>query len=277
MAPRQLEVTRSASSGRVFAAQVEEPAEAEQRNVVAGMVLINGVRSRAMFDTGAMHSFISRPFTEMHSIEFQLSGSTWRVEGPGRAFVIRKECLACPVQVGNWIMPIRMLVLKKLKDFDAILDMDWLSKSYASIDCKNKVITFREPGQEEFTYRACKSSCFAATVSTTRARKLVNSGCAAYLATVVEVDRMAPALEELSMVREFPDVFPAELSGIPPDWEIEFVIGLIPGTAPISKAPYRMAPAECNTLDLCKLQGSSVWLGSELFHTWWKVIDGIPT
>ncbi|XP_020109274.1 uncharacterized protein LOC109724753 [Ananas comosus] len=132
MAQRQPEVIRSAPSGRVFAAQAEEPAEAEERNVVAG----------------ATHSFISRPFAQMHDIDIQLSGSTWRVEGPGRAFVIRKECLACPVQLGNWIMPTRMLVLKKLKDLHVILGMDWLSKYYASIDCKNKVMAFRELGQE---------------------------------------------------------------------------------------------------------------------------------
>nr|CAD1842409.1 unnamed protein product [Ananas comosus var. bracteatus] len=137
-----------------------------------------------------------------------------------------------------------MLMLKRLKDFDVILDMDWLSKYYASIDYRYKVVTFREPRQEEFTYRACKSSCFAATVSAMRARKLVNSGCVAYLATVVEADRVVPALEELLVVREFPDVFPTELPGMPLDRKIEFVIDLIPGTAPISKAPYRMAPAE---------------------------------
>nr|CAD1838529.1 unnamed protein product [Ananas comosus var. bracteatus] len=59
---------------------------------------------------------------------------------------------------------------------------------------------------------------------------------------------MAPTLEELSVVREFLDVFPSELSRIPPDWKIEFIIDLIPSTAPISKAPYRMAPAELKEL-----------------------------
>jgi hypothetical protein len=43
------------------------------------------------------------------------------------------------------------------------------------------------------------------------------------------------------VVNEFPDVFPEELSGVPPDQDIEFVIDLMPGTAPIYKSPYRMA------------------------------------
>ncbi|XP_058202949.1 uncharacterized protein LOC131317410 [Rhododendron vialii] len=50
------------------------------------------------------------------------------------------------------------------------------------------------------------------------------------------------------VVREFPDVFPEELPGLPPEREIEFVIDLLPGTAPISIPPYRFAPAELREL-----------------------------
>jgi hypothetical protein len=51
-------------------------------------------------------------------------------------------------------------------------------------------------------------------------------------------------LEEIPVVREFADVFPDELLGMPPDRDVEFVIELQPGTAPISKRPYRMPPKE---------------------------------
>ncbi|XP_020080936.1 uncharacterized protein LOC109704590, partial [Ananas comosus] len=119
-APRQPEPARSAPIGRMYAAQVqeEELIEAEERNVVAGMVLVNGVRARALFDTGASHSFINRSFAQVHDIEISLGENVWRVEGPGRAFLVRKRCLACPVQVGDWIMPVDLLVLKRLKEFD---------------------------------------------------------------------------------------------------------------------------------------------------------------
>lgn len=84
------------------------------------------------------------------------------------------------------------------------------------------------------------------TVSASRLRKLVSGGCATNLATVVEFCRKTPALEEIFVVREFSNVFPVELSGISPHREIEFVIDLVPKTALISTAPYRMAPAELN-------------------------------
>ncbi len=55
-------------------------------------------------------------------------------------------------------------------------------------------------------------------------------------------------LEDIPIVREFPDVFPLELTTMPPDREIEFVIDVVPGTAPVSKALYKMASTELGEL-----------------------------
>jgi hypothetical protein len=54
--------------------------------------------------------------------------------------------------------------------------------------------------------------------------------------------------DNIRVVRDFPDVFPEELPGLPPDREVEFVIDLLPGTAPISKRPYRMSVEELKEL-----------------------------
>lgn len=55
-------------------------------------------------------------------------------------------------------------------------------------------------------------------------------------------------LEDIPIVREYPDVFLDELPGWPPKREVEFSIDLVPGTAPLLKAPYRMAPVELKEL-----------------------------
>ena len=55
-------------------------------------------------------------------------------------------------------------------------------------------------------------------------------------------------IEDILVAREYSDVFPDNLPGLPPDQEVEFVIDLLPGTAPISKTPYRMSPAEMKEL-----------------------------
>uniref|UniRef100_A0A6V7QUU0 Reverse transcriptase domain-containing protein n=1 Tax=Ananas comosus var. bracteatus TaxID=296719 RepID=A0A6V7QUU0_ANACO len=77
---------------------------------------------------------------------------------------------------------------------------------------------------------------------------MIKGGCVAYLATMVEAQKEHPDLGGIRVVCEFSDVFPAELPGLPPDREIEFVIDLVSGAAPISKAPYRMAPVELKEL-----------------------------
>ncbi len=76
----------------------------------------------------------------------------------------------------------------------------------------------------------------------------MSRGCVAFLETVVEVTSVAPGLEDIPIVCEFSDVFPPELTMMPPDKEIEFVLDVVPGTALVSKAPYRMAPVELGEL-----------------------------
>ncbi|GKG21622.1 hypothetical protein Tco_0384217, partial [Tanacetum coccineum] len=77
---------------------------------------------------------------------------------------------------------------------------------------------------------------------------LISHGCQGFLASVMDTSVESPNIENLSVVREFADVFPDELPGLPLAREIEFGIELIPGAEPILKAPYRMAPVELKEL-----------------------------
>ena len=73
---------------------------------------------------------------------------------------------------------------------------------------------------------------------------MLRKGCQGYLAYVVETEKEGILVDEIPVVREFPDVFPNDIAGLPPDREVEFTIDLIPGTEPISIPPYRMASTE---------------------------------
>ncbi|XP_038975755.1 uncharacterized protein LOC120106774 [Phoenix dactylifera] len=84
-------------------------------------------------------------------------------------------------------------------------------------------------------------------ISAMSSRKALRKGCQAYLACVVDTTKETK-LEDIPVVREYPEVFPDDLPGLPPDREIDFRIDLLPGVGPISKAPYRMAPAELREL-----------------------------
>ncbi|KAH9778034.1 Endonuclease [Citrus sinensis] len=78
--------------------------------------------------------------------------------------------------------------------------------------------------------------------------KMLKKGCEGFLAYIVADHPDGACLEDIPIVREFIDVFPEDLPGLLPDREVEFTIELVPGTTPISKAPYRMAPIELKEL-----------------------------
>ncbi|KAI5316249.1 hypothetical protein L3X38_045425 [Prunus dulcis] len=80
------------------------------------------------------------------------------------------------------------------------------------------------------------------------ATRLLRKGCSGYLAHIVDSRTQELKLEDIPVVRDFPDVFPDDLPGLPPHREIEFTIELMPGTSPISQTPYRMAPVELKEL-----------------------------
>ncbi|XP_070032543.1 uncharacterized protein [Nicotiana tomentosiformis] len=82
----------------------------------------------------------------------------------------------------------------------------------------------------------------------TPARYMVEKGCLAYLAYIRDTTTEAPTIDSVLVVREFSDVFPSDLPGMPPDCDINFCIDLDPGTLPISIPPYRKAPKELKKL-----------------------------
>ena len=81
-----------------------------------------------------------------------------------------------------------------------------------------------------------------------KTRKCLRKGCIAFLAHIVDKKAMELKLEEIPDVKEFPEVFPEDLSGIPPQRQVEFRIDLIPGVVPVAKSPYQSAPLEMQEL-----------------------------
>ena len=76
----------------------------------------------------------------------------------------------------------------------------------------------------------------------------MKKGCETFLALILDSKRGQVDVEKIPVVREFPDVFPEELPGIPLEREVDFAIEIVPGTVPVSRAPYKMAPTEMKEL-----------------------------
>ncbi|XP_070665252.1 uncharacterized protein [Malus domestica] len=153
------------------------------------------------------------------------------------------------VMVDNVIMPANLIPLD-IVDFDVILGADWLHYNRAHIDCYGKSVTFLRPGLPEVTFVGERNGVRHGVISAIRAKKLLSKGCQGYLAHVVLNDVDSGSVEEVGVVRHYPDVFPDDLPGLPPDRDVEFSIDLLPGTNPISLTPYRMAPSELRELKI---------------------------
>lgn len=125
-----------------------------------------------------------------------------------------------------------------------MLRLDWLTQHGATIDCPGRVVHFRRLGTIPFSLQCKRSGDGVPRISSIQAQRLLESGCTAYLAAVVCAKMEVSDISTIPIVSEFSDVFPEELPGLPPEREVEFCIEVMPGTAPISKTPYRMAPAE---------------------------------
>ncbi|KAI3758768.1 hypothetical protein L6452_06340 [Arctium lappa] len=107
-----------------------------------------------------------------------------------------------------------------------------------------------------------------------KAQKCLSKGCSSFLAYVIDAKLEKKKLEEVEVVNEFPDVFPDNLPGLPPDRQVEFKIYLALGAAQLARAPYRLAPSEMKDM-MRQLQdllekgfvrpSSSPWGASVLF------------
>ncbi|GJX22325.1 putative reverse transcriptase domain-containing protein [Tanacetum coccineum] len=104
-------------------------------------------------------------------------------------------------------------------------------------------------------------------ISCIKTQKCIEKGCLIFLAQMtkkeIEDKSEEKRLEDVPTVRDFLDVFPEDLPGLPPTRQVEFQIDLVPSAAPVARAPYRFAPSELQELridDLFdQLQGSGVY------------------
>ena len=133
-------------------------------------------------------------------------------------------------------------------EFDLILGMNWLSKHRAIVDCDKKTIWLKCSDLSEVTVHGIQSGAMSNVISAMQARRLLRKGCETFLALVLDSKRGQVDVEKIPVVKEFPDVFPKELSGIPLEREVDLFIEVVHRTTPISREPYRMAPTELKKL-----------------------------
>ncbi|GJX74757.1 putative reverse transcriptase domain-containing protein [Tanacetum coccineum] len=143
----------------------------------------------------------------------------------------------------------------ELGSSDVIIGIDWLSMYHAMIVCAEKIVRILW-GNETLFIHGDRSNQGNKTrlniISCTKTQKYLLKGHHVFLAHVTTKETEDKSgekrLEDVPIVRDFPKVFPKELSGLPPTRQVEFQIDLMPGAAPVARAPYRLAPSEMKEL-----------------------------
>ncbi|GJU37456.1 putative reverse transcriptase domain-containing protein, partial [Tanacetum coccineum] len=224
-------------------------------NVVTGTFLLNDRYASILFDTGADRSFVSTTFSSLIDITPTALDHYYDVElADGKIIGINTIIRGCTLNFLNHPFNINLLPVE-LGSFDVIIGMDWLSKYHAVIDCAKKIV--RIPwGNETLIVHGDGSNQGNGTrlniISCTKTHKYLLKGHHVFLASITAKeteDRSGEKrLEDVPIVQDFPEVFPEELPGLPPTRQVEFQIDLMPGAAPVARAPYRLAPSEMKEL-----------------------------
>ena len=237
---------RPMTQARVFAVTQQEADTAH--DVVTGMILVFDRDAHILIDPGATHSFISMGFISNVNVESQPIDYNIVVSLPTKDSQLAESIyMDSRVIIGGQEF-LADLILLDIHDFDVILGMDWLSRHHATVDCYRKEVRFCRPGQTEVVFYGLQKTLPNSIMTAMKANNMLRKSYQGYLAYAIEVRGSGSRLEDIPVVREFPDVFPEDLPDIPPDREIDFQIELAPRTEPISKAPYRMAPLELKEL-----------------------------
>ncbi|GJS16525.1 reverse transcriptase domain-containing protein [Tanacetum coccineum] len=171
-------------------------------NVVTGMFLLNQHLARVLFDSGADKSFISISLASMLNIPPITIDTFYDIEmADGNLVSTNTVIQGCTLTLLNQPFKIDLMPIK-LGSFDVVIGMDWLSKYHARIICDEKVVHIPIKGET-------------------------------LIIRVMEKKSDEKRLEDIPVVREFPEVFPEDLPGLPPVHQVEFQIDLILGAAPI--------------------------------------------
>ncbi|GKB87778.1 putative reverse transcriptase domain-containing protein, partial [Tanacetum coccineum] len=187
-------------------------------NVVTGTFLLNNRYASILFDTGADRSFISTAFSSLMDIIPTTLDHGYDVElADGRIIWVNTLIRGCTLNFLNHPFNIDLMPVE-MGSFDVIIGMDWLAKYHAVIVCDEKLV--RVPfGDKILIFHGDGGNNGHESrlniISCTKTQKYLLKGCPIFLAH--------------------------DLSGIPPTRQVEFQIDLIPGVAPVARAPYLLA------------------------------------
>ncbi|CAA7055045.1 unnamed protein product [Microthlaspi erraticum] len=193
-----------------------------QTGQITGTLLVGGFESHVLFDSGASNCFITPERAEKSGIRSSAGESAGMVKVAGGGFLSTLgRARGVDIEIAGQSMPADLVI--------------------SPVEL-GRVVFERDAGR--LVYQGVRPTSGSIVISAIQAEQLIERGCEAYLATISMSESGAGVvMGDIEVVQDFEDVFQS-LKGLPPSRSDPFTIELEPGTAPISKTPYRMAPAE---------------------------------
>ncbi|GJU82898.1 reverse transcriptase domain-containing protein, partial [Tanacetum coccineum] len=214
--------------GRAFNVNVNAMEAVQDSNVVTGTFSLNDHFVTVLFDSRADFSFVSTKFAPLLNMKPSIVNPVYVIEvADGKKVEVDRVIRDYKLELGGSLFSINLIPLGH-GSFDVIVGMDWLSQHKAVIVCHDKVVEIPVENGKILRVHGERA------VGITKALKSAKED--------------EPKLNDIFVVCEFEDVFPEDLSRLPPQRQVEFRIDLVPGATPIAKSPYRLAPSEMQEL-----------------------------
>ncbi|GJY79249.1 reverse transcriptase domain-containing protein [Tanacetum coccineum] len=207
--------TNNNSQGRAY--MLRDRNAHQNLNVVTGMFLLNQHLARALFDSGADKSFISISLASKLNIPPITIDTFYDIKMADRNLVSTNTIIQGAIlTLLNQPFKIDLLPIK-LGSFDVVIGMDWLSKYHARIICDEKVVHILIDG-ETLIIRGDRSKTRLNLKSCIKTERYISKGCQVFIAQIMEKKSDEKRLEDIPVVREFPE----DLPGLPPICQVEF-------------------------------------------------------
>jgi hypothetical protein len=194
---------------------VEEISTGEE--LLAGTFFLNEHPIVILFDSGASHDFVSFTYAKKARLTLVASFASYVISTPGGRVDVNLIAQKVLLELSGKIFSTNLIILSE-QEIDVILEMSWIKMHKVVLDISVRLVHLNSPVYGNVTLQLPAISRIKASLHHVVDRKI----------------------EEIHVVQEFPDLFPIDLSGMPPERAIEFKIELQPNIAPIAKSLYKM-------------------------------------
>eukprot|EP00253_Pinus_taeda_P023180 PITA_23180 len=205
-----------------------------------------------LVDPGATLSYVSPKIVENCKLQPVKFKNPWLVQlATGAKRRVLAKVSNCPLKIAGQTVTTELNVLP-LGSYDVLIGMDWLEKQWSIINCKTKAISYQDELGNKQEIQGILKPVQIRPITASQLAKCIRKKCQIYAVQVglaSSKDKVS-TLEGIPVVHEFADVFPEEIPGLPPKRNLDFTIELVPGAAPVSRAPYRMSVPELTELKM---------------------------